>query len=207
MAEYLAAKAPTEVVQRRWAIPVDADDGAESASLSASGVTIDADSLEGNVLVLTISSGTNATTGSIVATITTSQGRTLVETLYIPIAVSTSAGDTVLDVVNFAMRKITGGEDPTAQEAEDARERLEDMLRAWRETGADIGAPETLTLSTVLYCPNSVLSAVKNNLTLQVAELYDAQIGPVVYENARRGLQLIKTRNLAAKQAKAGVYY
>jgi hypothetical protein len=195
MAEYLPTKAPTEVVQRRWTVPVDPDDSPASASLSASGVTIDADSFEGDELVLTLSGGTDAATGSIVATITTDQDRVLVETLYIPIAVSTSAGQTVRDVVGFA------------EEAEDARERLEDMLRTWRETGADIAAPDTLTLETVLYCPNSVLSAVKNNLILQVADLYEIAPGPMVVENARRGLQLVKTRNLAGKTASAAVYY
>jgi hypothetical protein len=197
MAHFFALKAPTEVVERRWTVPVDDDDGAESVVLSASGVTVDANSFEGNELVLTLSGGTTATTGSITATVTTSQGRVLVETLYIPVIVSTSSAATVEDVISFALRKIYGiGETPPAGAAEHARECLADMLELWRQTGADVGATRPITTSTVIYAPDSYLSAIKNNLIVQASEVFDRPITPTVAMNAARGLQHIKTLNL-----------
>lgn len=200
MAAILAQKAPTEVVERRWTVPVDDDDKPGSASLSASGITVDADSIEDDELVLTLSGGTNGQTGSIVATITTQRGRTLVETLYIPVAVSTSSAATVQDICTFALRKVVGaGETPAAENMADAVERLGDMLEYWRGVGADVGAPRPLESSTVIYAPQSFLSAIKNNLILQVADLYGENFnpGPVVVQNARSGLAHIKQANLS----------
>jgi hypothetical protein len=197
MAWFLAAKAPTEVVERRWTVPVDDGDTPSSASLSASGITIDLDEFEGCDLVLTLSAGAANVTGSIVTTITTSRGRTLVETLYIPIVLSTSSATTVQDICSFALRKVFGiGEVPDAENMDDAIERLGDMLEAWRQSGADIGAPRPLESSTVIYCPQGHVSAVKNNLILQLADLYGMTIAPVVALNARMGLAHVKAANM-----------
>lgn len=197
MSDFLAAKGPADVVERRWTVPVNADDSPLAASLSASGVTVDSNSFECNELVLILSAGTAAQTGTITVEITTSRGETLTETLYIPICSPASTATTVRDIVNFALRKVTGlGEDAGAEQAEDARERLQDMLEMWRNTGADIGAPRPLTLSTVIYCPESYLSAVKNNLILQIADIYNLEVTPMVVRNASAGLAHIKQRNL-----------
>ena len=129
MAYQLAAKAPTEVVERRWTVPIPDDDGPLSAVVTGSGITVDNNEFEGNELVLTLSSGTAATTGAITATVTTSGGLVLTETLYIPIQVSTTAEQTARDVCLFALRKIYGaGYTPDAEALSDALERLNDML-------------------------------------------------------------------------------
>lgn len=206
MAVFLASKDPTEVVERRWTIPVGDDDNALSASLSASGVTVDADSIEGDELVLTLSAGTAAVTGLIVATITTQRGQTLVETLYIPVIVSTSAAETVLDVCRFALRKLYGlSGEPQANAAAHAVECLDDMLSEWRVTGADIGAVSPLETSTVLYCPRDVMAAVKNNLVVKIADVFELPISNEVMSRAIRGLQHIKSSQLSDKRE--AVYY
>lgn len=207
MAHFLAAKAPAEVVQRRWTVPVDSDDGALSVSTSASGVTVDEDSLEGDELVLTLSAGVAAATGEIVATVTTSRGRILEETLYIPIVASEAQiAGTARDYCYFALRKITGlGEDPDATELEDALERLSALVALWRAGGADIAAPFPLTANSVIYCPDWAVSALRYNLLVDCYSNYTAQPSPMDVMNARRGLAMVKHRNLP--DARAAVYY
>ncbi len=198
MAEFLALKAPGEVVQRRWTVPVDCDDGALSVVLTPTGVTVVSNSFEGNDLVLKLSGGTAAQTGTIAAVITTSRGRTLNETLYIPVASAASTAETVRAVCGFALRKVTGiAEDPDSDQAEDARERLQDMLELWRASGADVGATRPLTLDTVIYCPESFISAIKNNLILQLIDMYPQDVSPVVVKNASAGLAHIRQHNLS----------
>ena len=201
MAVSLEAKAATEVVERRWLVPVDDNDGASAVATSASGITVDSAALEGDEVVLVLSAGTAGTTASITVTVTTSQSRTLVETLYIPVIVTT-AGVTVESIVEFALRKVFGnGEDPDADASADAVERLQDMLEHWRVTGADIGAPYPLTTATVLRCPHGDIMAVKNSLAVEVADLYGRPITPGLALNARRGLQAIKQRNVGEPEA------
>lgn len=198
MADFLAAKVPTEVVRREWAIPVDSDDGPESVALSASGVTVDGSDFEGNTLVLTLSAGTAAATGSITVTVTTSQGRTLVETLYIPVIASTAiTADTARDYVDFALRKIVGiGESAEADELAHALECLNGLIARWRAGGADIGSAYPLEASTVIYCPEWAVSALRYNLLVECFNLFGAEPTALEYDMARRGLQLIKHKNL-----------
>lgn len=198
MATYLEPKVPAEVVRRTWTIPVDADDAPSSVSLSATGITVDANSFEGNDLVLTLSAGTAAATGSIVATVTTDKSRTLVETLYIPIVESAAqVADTARDYVNFALRKVTGlGNDPTADEASDALERLNALIAVWREGGAEIASPYPLALNSVIYCPDWAVMGLRYNLLAECCEFYGVQMTASEAMGARKGLQLIKHKNL-----------
>jgi len=197
MADYLAAKGTTETVERRWAIPVTEGDHAASVAIVATGVTASAEVDDGHV-VLTISGGTAGATASIVVTVGTDLNNTLVETLYIPVILTTGAGVTVRDIVNFALRKVNGlGEDASSDQAADALDHLSDMIEEWRVTGADLGAPRPLELATVLQCPHSHVSAIKSNLIVRLSDLYERAITPSVAVAAIRGLQLIKTSNLA----------
>lgn len=198
MATFLPSKTAGEVVRREWTIPVDSDDAPSSVSLSATGVTIDANSFEGDTLVLTLSGGTAAATGTITATVTTDKSRTLVETLYVPVIDSPAQiADTARDYVNFAMRKIVGnGETPDAAELDDALERLNGMIARWREGGADIGAPFPITANSVIYCPDYAADAIRFNLRVSCHDHYDAPITPFDANAARRGLQLVMHKNL-----------
>ena len=198
MAVYLAAKVPAEVVRREWTVPVDSDDAPASVSLSASGVTVDSSEFDGDTLVLTLSAGSAAATGTITATVTTDKDRTLVETLYIPVIASAAqVADTALDYVSFALRKVVGiGEDAEAEELADALERLNALVAAWRAGGADIGAPYPIVSSSVIYCPDWAVAALRYNLLLECAPLYGFEPTAWEYQQAVKGLQLIKHNNL-----------
>lgn len=197
MAYNLWPKAAAEVVTRRWTVPVADGDGAATVSTSATGVTVDSATLEGDELVLILSAGTAGATGSVVATFTTNEGDTLEQTFYIPIVASAASGMTVRNVCEYALRKIYGkDETPDATAFADAMERLDDMLRHWTQTGADVGATFPLTEAGVIYCPPSYEAGIKANLAVAVADLYDLPISPQVAVAAVRGLQHIKNANL-----------
>lgn len=201
MAGYLASKVSTEVVRRSWTVPVDADDAPASASLSASGVTVDANEFIGSDLVLTLSGGTAATTGSIVATITTNQGRTLIETLYLPIVQSAAQiADTARDYVTFALRRRNGPRAATDTQLDYCLEHLNAIVATWRAGGADIGAAFPIEADTVIYCPDYVVMGLRNALLVNVLPFYGVEPTPMEYENARRGLQLIKHKNLPVER-------
>lgn len=200
MADYLAAIGPNETAERRWASPVEASDGAARVSIVASGITATA-KLDGDDVVLTLSGGTAGQTAYIDVTVTSNDGFILADRLYVPI-LATTAGVTAQDIVNFAMRKIVGnGETPDGAQASDALERLADMLEEWRVTGADVGAARPLSLSTTIYAPHSHISAIKNNLIVRLADIYNTEVTPGVAVAAVRGLQLVKTANLPDDRA------
>lgn len=202
MATYLDSKTASEVVRREWVVPVDSDDNPSSVALVATGITVDSSAFEGDTLVLTLSAGTAAATGSIVATVTTDKSRTLIETLYIPVIASAAqTADTARDYVNFALRKTVGiGESAEADEADDALERLDALIATWREGGADIGSPYPLTLNSVIYCPDWAVSGLRYNLLLECASLYEVPVSAMDAMRANRGLQLIKHKNLPAER-------
>lgn len=202
MAQHFEAKGAAEVVTRRFAVPVAKGDAVSGLSHTASGVTVDSAENEADELVFVLSGGTAGATGAITATVTTDQGETLVFQFYIPVVAPDATGMTVRDVCEFALRKVWGkDESPDGTSISDAVERLSDMLLAWRASGADVGATYPLTDATVINCKPEFQAAIKNNLILQIADLYDVQIGALVVENARRGLQLIKNANLPADRA------
>lgn len=198
MADVLKAKMASEVVRREWDVPVDADDAPSSVSVTATGVTVDSSAFEGNTLVLTLSAGTAANTASIVVTVTTDKSRTLVETLYLPIIASAAQiADTARSYCDFALRKIVGiGETAEADELDDALERLSAMIAEWRDGGADIGATFPLTANTVIYCPDWAAGAIRYNLLMDVASLYDVQVSGMDMRRAKQGLQLVKHKLL-----------
>lgn len=202
MAHFLASKTAAEAVERRFTVPVDSDDAPLSVVATGTGVTVDSSEFEGNELVLALSGGTAAATASIALAITTDQGRTIVETLYIPIVDSAAQiAATARDYVGFALRKVVGlGESAEAEELADALERLEALIARWREGGADIGAPFPLTASSVIFCPDWAVSALRYNLLIECAPLYGLEPTAMEYENARRGLQLVKHKNLPVER-------
>lgn len=207
MAQHFEAKGAAEVVTRRFAVPVAKGDAVSGLSQTASGVTVDSAENEADELVFVLSGGTAGATGAITATVTTDQGETLVFQFYIPVIAPNATGMTVRDVCEFALRKVYGkDETPEASAMSDAVERLDDMLRVWAATGADVGASFPLSENAVIYCKPEYQGAIKNNLIVQIADLYDLPIGAIVVENARRGLQLIKSDNLPADRGGADYY-
>lgn len=201
MAHFLASKVAAEVVDRRWTVP--GDDLPTAVSTSASGVTVDSAEVDGSDIVLTLSAGTAGATGSVTVTVTTGLGQTLIETLYIPVILSTAVtADTANDYVAFALRKVVGiGEEASADELADALERLNALVADWRATGADIAATFPIISSTVIYCPDWAVSALRYNLLVECAPLYGVEPTALEYDRARRGLQLVKNKNIPAAAA------
>jgi len=207
MALNWTAKAPDDVYRYTWTPALAEGDSVSSYSVDVDGATIVADSLEDNAVVLFVSGGTAGSTATFTLEAVSADGETLTETIYLPIVASVATGPTARDVCNFALRKVVGlGEEPDADQEDDALERLNDMLRAWKATGADTGATFPLEAGTVLAVRDEFLSAIKHNMVLQVADIYGAEVSPLTVEAARRGLQLVKVANLPEDRAGAEYY-
>lgn len=188
------AKAAADVVRRQWFIPVAADDNVQSVSASASGVTIDTTEREDGALVLTLSAGANGGTAVVTLSATTSRGETLTETAYLPIRATPNAfTSSVGEVLRFALRPIVGlGNDPTADELEDARENLDDILAAWAEQGADLHVKLPTDPDDTLYVPDYAIGAMKAALRVRLFGLYGKPVDVEDFKAAQRGLQQIK---------------
>lgn len=210
MALTFAAKPAGAVYRYTWSVPVADGDSVASATLTVSSgtATIVSYDFDGNDVSAFISGGTAGAYTVIAASAETNDGETIVETIYLPVITPDSQlANTGLDVVNFALRKVAGiGESPDADELEDGLERLSDMLAAWNDQGAGLGVPLPVASDTVLYVSDSALLAIKNNLILELADLYEFEPSPRVVQNAARGLQQIKMGNLPADRG-AAVYY
>lgn len=210
MAVNWSAKAPGSVFRYTWVPDLADGDSISAATLtvSAGDAVIDSYEEDGEGVTAYLSGGTAGTTTVIAGSVVTSDGETLTETIYLPILTSAlTLGYTGQDIAEFALRKVAGnGVTPDASETADALERLSDMLASWAGRGADLGVALPVTSSTTLYISDAHASAVKNNLILQLADLYDYQPSPVVIENARRGLQQVKTSLLPSDREGAEFY-
>jgi hypothetical protein len=203
MAAFLASKTASELVQRAYTVPLDKDDNIASVATSGTGVTVVSTEIEDGEVLINLSGGTAAQTGQVVLTVTTDEGRTLIETLYIPIVESAAQiAATAGDFAAFALRRIVGiGETPGAAEQDDALERLNAMVASWRAQGADIGAAFPIEASTVLYCPDYAVEALRYNLLMDCMSLYGEQPTPMEAMKARQGLSLVKNMNLPDERA------
>lgn len=209
MAITLSKKAPEWAVRYAWSPPIMASDSVSGASISLTSgtVTIDGYGLDGDEVFFFASGGANGETAVIAVSATTSQGETLSETLYLPIRATTQAlGQTVLDVIKYALRPIIGlRADPKPAEQADARENLDLMLSSWAESGADLGVRLPTQEADVLYLSDGYLSAVKSGLRVRLCELYGQPVSPTDMLAARRGEILVKFKNLPDERA--GVYF
>lgn len=202
MADFLAAKGPTETVERRWTPPVASDDAIATVATSASGVTVASAKADGADVLFVLSGGSAGATGVITLTVTSEGGETFVETLYVPIVASAAQiADTARSYVAFALRKVTGPRRaPTANELDDALERLNAIIARMRAGGADIGAAFPLTADTVIYCPDWAVSALRFNLLIDCVGLYGLEPTAYEYDAARRGMQLVKHKGLPVER-------
>jgi hypothetical protein len=197
-------------VRYSWVPPLAGNDSVAAATVTKTSGTALVQSYEalGDSVVIVVSGGTAGETVVLAAEAFTSEGEVLTETIYLPIISSDAAGETARDICEFALRKLYGaGVTPAAKSMEHALECLEDMLAEWRISGADIGSVSPLSEGAVIYCPRDYMRAVKNNLIVAVADLFGLEIGEMVYERARRGLQHIKQRNLEDRDPATALYY
>lgn len=207
MALTWSAKAPGDTYRYTWEPALTAGDSLAAHDVSVTGATIDYHVAQDRAVIVSVSGGTAGTTAIFTFTGSSDQGEEFSETIYLPIVSTNATGMTARDVCEFALRKVYGkDETPEASAMSDAIERLNDMLLGWRVTGASIGAAFPLVEASVIYCSPEFQSAIKHNLCLCVAELYDLPITPYVAEQARRGLQLIKMQNLPDERSGVDYY-
>lgn len=95
---------------------------------------------------------------------------------------------TTLDIIRRAMRSIgvlRHSESPSASEAADALDTLNDMLNAWIHDGIDLEYLNVALTDTFAY-PDDHIAAIRYNLAVELCGEYGKQIPPVVAANAVR---------------------
>jgi hypothetical protein len=196
MAQTWPAKAPTEIVERRWTVPLAEGDSISGVTTSATGVTVTSDDHQLDEAIVILSAGTAGTEASVTVTVTTSDGNTHVDTFFIAIRATTAAfGTTVRDAVTFALRKIAGnGNAPTADELADGVELFNGMIATWRINGMDIGVAGTLAASDTIDVPDEFLLPIKFSLRKLCHSTYEAPLTAVDAMMADQGERLIANR-------------
>jgi hypothetical protein len=199
MAQTWPAKAPTEIVERRWTVPLAEGDSISGVTTSATGVTVTSDDHQLDEAIVSLSAGTAGTEASVTVTVTTSDGNTHVDTFFIAIRATTAAfGTTVRDAVTFALRKIAGnGNAPTADELADGVELFNGMIATWRINGMDIGVAGTLAASDTIDVPDEFILPVKFALRRLCHSTYEAPLTAIDETMATEGERLIANRLLA----------
>jgi len=207
MALHWLPKAPSDVREYTW-IPKAGESVSSKTLTVATGSATITSAIEGEGVVVTVTGGASDVTQVIAASAVLGNGETITETIYLP--VRTTPNDqayTGQDFASFALRKVIGnGNDPTGAELDDALERLSHMLAAWAGQGANLGVVLPVLGPTVFYVSDAFASAIKSNLILELAGLYDAEPSPRDIVNAQRGLQQIKSA-LLSKEREGVAYY
>lgn len=198
MALFWTAKAASDIYRYTWSPALAAGDSLSAYTLTATGAVVDYEVMDGQGVLVVVSGGTAGQTAEFAFSADTTQGETLTETVYLPIIASTAIiADTARDYVHFALRKVTGLRGSvTAAELDDALERLNAIVASWRATGGEIGAPFPITANSVIYCPDYAVSALRHALLIECLPLYGMEPTQIEYETYRRGLQLVKQKNL-----------
>lgn len=198
MAQTWAMKGPTEIVEREWGVPTLDEDSLASFTASATGVTIDASESNGDVVTLTLSSGTVDTTATVDITATTKNGLVIAERFYLPIRpVENALAETARDVCNFALRKVAGvAETADAAELDDALEQMTDLLAGWAAEGADLQVKLPCEANDELTVPDWAVGAIKANLRAKLHDFYGVDLTRDDMLAAQRGVQRVKMRLL-----------
>lgn len=193
-----------------WQPPLSVGDSISSAVLTVDSGTATIASYEndGASVIMFLAGGTAGAVTVITGVVTTSDGETLTETIYLAVTESTNRlGNTARAVCQYALRKINGnGNNADADQLEDAMERLNDMLAAWKAQGADVGVALPLVSTDVLYVADEFIQPIKANLHLELIEHYGQQPGQRVVMTAARGLQLVKAALLPDDRGQADYY-
>lgn len=196
MAQTWLEKAPSEVVERRWTVPLAEGDSISGVTTSASGVTVDSDDYELDEAIVTLSAGSAGVEATVTVTVTTTDGDTHVETFFIAIRASTAAfTTTVRDAVYFALRRIVGaGVDPTSDELADGVELFNGMVATWRINGMDIGIAGELTENDTIDVPDEFILPIKFCLRRLCASTYGGELTAVDAMMADQGERLVANR-------------
>jgi hypothetical protein len=103
---------------------------------------------------------------------------------------------TVHDLIRRSMRALgvlRSGENPSAAEAADALDTLNDMLNAWRQEGIDL-EHLTLALTDVLPYPDDHVACIRYNLSVELAAEYGVGLSPSVAMQARRTFLALRSQ-------------
>lgn len=211
MAITWTAKAPGDVREYTWTPKAGESVASKTLTVSTGTATI-ASEIEDDNIVVTVTGGAADVVQVITASAVLNNGETITETIYLPVMAATvRLSQTGRDICSFAMRKLLGlNASADGVELTDAMLRLNGMLAAWATEGADIGVPLPLEASDTLYVEDAFIEAIRANLILRLAPLYEETPGslatPFVVEEARRGLQRIKSA-LLSKDVRPSVFY
>lgn len=191
-------KAPAEVVERNWIVPVVESDSVASFTVEGTGVTVVASELNGDTIQLTLSAGSAGETATVDLVATSTNGLIETATFYQPVRADgfqlTPTGN---EIANFALRKVVGnGMAADGVELDDALERLTDLLAGWQADGADLSVKLPVEAEDILYIPDWSVGAVKAVLTAKVFDHYDVPLTRAVAMDAQAGMQRIKARLL-----------
>lgn len=208
MALHLTSKAAGDTRAYEWAPRLADGDSIDTYTLTPTTVTVSGAKNEGDRVTFKVAGGVAGTTYPIAASAVTVLGETLTETIYLPIRSDAKAlSYTVRDICDFALRKVVGnGNSATADELDDATERLADMLAEWAASGADTGIPLPITANDTVFAPDGFISAIKHNLRIVCHEHYGQPVDASDVIAAKRGLQIIKARNLPDDRMGADYY-
>jgi hypothetical protein len=198
MSFFLEAKTATDSKTYSFAPQLPVGDNIRAVSVTASGATVVRFEEVDDAVVFAISGGTAGETAVVNVSVTTEGDDALGYTLYLPIIASTAQiAHTAREYVGFALRRFIGnGEEATSDEMVDGLERLSALVAEWRATGADIGAAFPIETDTVIYCPDWAVSALRYNLLVDCANLYEATVTQSEYMMAMRGKALVKNMNV-----------
>lgn len=177
------AKTPGETRRYRWepalldSETISSVSGATDSGTVTLTLTSEVEDGREGVTVL-VAGGAAGETARISIDAVTSEGQTLSGVFFLPVRdEAPTLGNTVRDVVTFALRKIVGnGEAAEAEEAEAALEWLNGMILDWRLAGVDVGVSKTLELSDTLAIPDAFVSALKWNLRALMHAEYDVAL-------------------------------
>ena len=209
MAAYFEPTGSSSVSTYRWYPNVAEGDSIASALVLhvSGGSALRSYEVDGDAVSFTVADGTNGTVTQLVGTAYTANGETIVEQLYIPCIDAENLGTTGQDIADYVLRKVNGlGETADADQVNDVLERITDMLAAWRSQGFDVGIPLPVTTTTAFVCDDAFIPGIKANAIVACADLYAAELSPVVVNQARRGEQLIKSRLLDTRTNKSVAY-
>lgn len=142
-----------------------------------------------------VTGGVAGTQCAFTGTATTSEGRVLEETFYVPIISSAFASaDTARDVVAWAMRKlsiISPSAEPTADELETGLDALNGMLGEWRIDGMDLGLPE-LDAGSIVTTESTFLRAIRYSLAEDIASDFGLPVPQNVAIRAEQGRDRVR---------------
>lgn len=202
-------KAASDVAERIWTPKAGESVTSKTVTVSTGTATVTS-TVWGDQVVVLVTGGTAGATQVIAASAVLGNGETITETIYIAVIPTTNAlALTGQDIAADVLELVIGiGQTPEASEAEFALRKLTEMLASWSVQGADMGIPLPVTTSTVFYCPDAEINAIKVNLFNKIMPWFKAgwEPTPGQAKQASTGLSQIKTARLPGERSPVSDY-